>query len=359
VLDVPNPSHPLVAVDASPAARPVRTGTERYAAELCRRLPAAAPELRFAFYSSRPGDAPGLDLTVLPAPRLWSQVRLPIELWQRRPDLLFVPSHAVPFLAPGRTLTVVHDLAFERYPAAYRPSELAYLRLTTRWAGRRCRHLVTVSEATRRDLVQIYRVPAERISVVHPGASQPPGPMPDEEAAARVAALGVDGPFVLHVGRVEPRKNQLTALAAIERLDGLLFVSAGPPADLDLVSGLRRSRRCRVLGRVSPGDLEALYQRAQALCFPSLYEGFGFPVLEAMQRGLPVVTTGVSSLPEVAGGAAEYVQDPLDPEELAAALERAIGRRQQLAGLGRARAARFSWERTATGVAEVLRGQIG
>jgi glycosyltransferase involved in cell wall biosynthesis len=358
VLVVPDP-RPLVAVDANPAARAIHTGTERYAAELCRRLPDAVPELRFAFYASRPGDLPGLDLTVLPARRLWSQLRLPAELWRRRPDLLFVPSHAVPFLAPGRALTVVHDLAFERYPAAYKTGELAYLRLTTRWAGRRCRHLLTVSEATRRDLVELYGVPPERVTAVHPGPGDPPSPLPDDEAGRRLATLGVDGPFVLHVGRVEHKKNQLTALAAAERLPGMLFVSAGSLTDPDLVTQLRRSRRSRVLGRVEREDVEALYQRAAAFCFPSLYEGFGFPILEAMQRGVPVVTARVSSLPEVGGDAARYVEDPLDPDDLAAALEEAIDRRAELADLGRAQAARFSWERTTAAVATVIRSALG
>src|SRR5438309_6954925 len=136
----------VVAVDANPATRPLATGTETYARELARRLPAAAPELAFRFYASRPGDLDGLDLTVLPGRRLWSQLRLPLELARRAPDLFFAPSHVVPFLARGRALTVVHALAFERFPAAYPPGALAYLRLTTRWAAARCPRLVTWSE---------------------------------------------------------------------------------------------------------------------------------------------------------------------------------------------------------------------
>ena len=131
----------VVAVDASPATRPVVTGTETFARELARRLPSAAPELAFRFYAARPGQVDGLDLTVLPGRRLWSQLRLPFELAQRPPDLFFAPSHVVPFLARGRALTVVHDLAFERYPEAYPPAARAYLRVTTRWAERRC-HIV-------------------------------------------------------------------------------------------------------------------------------------------------------------------------------------------------------------------------
>lgn len=348
-------SRTTVAIDANPAARAVRTGTETYAWEVARRLPAVTPELHYRFYAARAGDTPGLDLTVLPARRLWSQVRLPVELWQTRPDLFFAPSHVVPFAAPGRTVTVVHDLAFERHPAAYSTGELAYLRLTTHWAARRCRRLVAVSAATAADLVDLYRVPPQRISVVPLGGGEAPRHHSPAEASRRVRRLGLEAPFVLHVGRIEARKNQLTALAAVERLDGLLLACAGPIVEREMAARLASSPRCRLLGRVEQADLEALYARSQALLFPSLYEGFGLPVLEAMRRGVPVVTAAVSALPEVAGEAAVYVDDPLDAEALAAALERAFRERARLRRLGLDRAGRFSWDRTAEGVGTVIR----
>src|ERR1700674_2223820 len=128
-----------VAVDLNPATREVITGTELFAREVGSRLKPAAPDLQWLFFASRPRAGVGVDLTVAPFPRLWSQVRLPLALARTRTDLLFVPSHAVPFSWPGKALTVVHDLAFERYPNAYSRRERAYLRLTTRWAARRCR----------------------------------------------------------------------------------------------------------------------------------------------------------------------------------------------------------------------------
>ncbi len=345
-----------VAVDANPVARPAHTGTEVYAREVAGRLPAAAPDLRFVLYASRPGDVEGCDLTVLPGRRLWSQGRLCRELWLSGPDLFFAPAHVVPFLAPGRTLTVVHDLAFERFPGAYRPAALAYLRLTTRWAERRCPLLITVSRATADDLVRLHRVDESRLRVVPLGGGEPPACPPSDGAArTRVAELGVDRPFVLHVGRVEPRKNQLAALAAVERLPDLLLVSAGAIEDAGMGARLAASPRCRQLGRVADADLEALYARAEALVFPSLHEGFGLPVLEAMRRGVPVVTAAVSSLPEVGGDAAAYVDDPRDEAALAAAIETAIAGRERLRRLGLARAAQFTWDRTAAGVAAVMR----
>src|SRR6202165_2466350 len=171
--EVREPKFKTVAVDINPATRAVMTGTEVYTREVSSRLPAAAPELRWRFFASRPRAGLRVDLMVLPLPRLWSQVRLPIALAAERPDLLFVPAHAIPFAWPGRALTVVHDLAFERYPDAYSPAERAYLRLTTRWAAMRCRLLIAISESTKADLVSVYGVRPERIRVVPLGASEP------------------------------------------------------------------------------------------------------------------------------------------------------------------------------------------
>jgi glycosyltransferase involved in cell wall biosynthesis len=344
-----------VAVDVNPATRAVITGTEVYTREVALRLEVAAPELRWRFFASRPGAGLGVDVTVLPFRRLWSQARLPIALASERPDLLFVPAHAIPFAWPGKALTVVHDLAFERHPHAYSAAERAYLSLTTRWAALRCPLLIAVSESTKADLVSAYGVRPERVRVVPLGASEPTtAPAP----ASRLAEMGLNGSFVLQVGRIEARKNQAAALAAVERLDGVTLAVAGPERDTALAAKLRASASCRVLGRVDQPTLELLYKRARAVVVPSLYEGFGLPVLEAMARGKVVVAAKASSLPEVGGDAALYFHDAADPEQLATVLEVALGDqklRTSLARAARARAKRFTWNRTAAGVVSVIR----
>ena len=278
-----------------------------------------------------------------------------MALATERPDLLFVPAHAVPFAWPGKVLTVVHDLAFERYPRAYSAAERAYLRLTTRWATVRSRLLITVSESTKADLVSAYGVRPERIRVVPLGASRPEV---RAAPASRLAELGLNGNFVLQVGRLETRKNQAAALAAVERLDGVTLALAGPETDPALAARLRASGRCRVLGRVDQPTLELLYARAAAVIVPSLYEGFGLPVLEAMARGKVVVAAKASSLPEVGGDAALYFHDAADAGQLAKVLEVALGDeplRKSLAKAARERARQFTWERCAAGVAAVIR----
>lgn len=351
----------LIAFDANPLTRPAVTGTELIARELAFRLPSLIPESRWTFYSGRPAPGLGLDLTVLPMSRLWSQLRLPAELLRRPPDLLFAPSHVVPFLAACPALTIIHDLAFEHFPAAYGTAARRYLQLTTRFAERRCRVLLTVSESTKRDLVQLHGISPERIIVALPGAGTPPSaarpPAGDE---ARLAELGLKSEFILQVGRVEPRKNQLAALAAVESLPGLRLACAGTVSDERMAGRLRASASAVVLGRVEPEDLALLYRRAAAVVVPSLYEGFGFPVLEAMAAGAPVVTSRRSSLSEVGGEAVLYVDDPADTGSLARALAGAIAEplRGRLIEAGRRRASEFTWERFAGTVAGVIRSLL-
>jgi glycosyltransferase involved in cell wall biosynthesis len=344
-----------IAVDVNPATRAVVTGTEIFTREVGARLPRVAPEYRWRFFASRPRAQLGIDVMVLPFPRLWSQVRLPLALAGGRPELLFVPGHAIPFAWPGRVLTVVHDLAFERHPEAYGFRDRTYLRLSTRWAAARCRLLIAVSESTKDDLVQLYRVARERVRVVPLGVSPPTTPA---APAARLDQLGLSGTFVLQVGRVEARKNQAAALAAVERLDDVTLVVAGPERDRSLSEQLRNSTHCRVLGAVDQPLLELLYRRAAAVIVPSLYEGFGLPVLEAMVRGKVVVAAKASSLPEVGGEAALYFHPSAGPEQLAGVLDVAVhdqALRTRLARLAKARAAKFSWDRTAVGIAAVIR----
>lgn len=353
---------PVIAVDANPATKPVVTGTELYAREVVRRLPRVAPDLEWRFYASRPAPELGVDLTILPFRRGWAQARLPLELAGNRPDLYLDLAHVVPAWCPAPPMKVFHDLAFERFPGAYRPAQLAYLRWTARRAARVCRTLLAVSEATRQDLHSLYGVDPDRVTVVHEGGGEGvPDPGDPKLDAGRLLGFGIDAPFVLNVGRIEPRKNQLAALEAVERVPGLLLVCAGAVHDEAMAARLDASPRCRLLGRVTDPERDLLYRRAEALLFPSLYEGFGIPVLEAMRQGLPVIATRTSSLPEVGGDAVIYVLDARDSEAMAAAVQRLrdeAGLRRRLIAAGRRQAAKFTWDRCAAGVAEAVRSRL-
>ena len=353
---------PVIAVDANPATKQEVTGTELYTREVVRRLARVAPDLDWRLYAARPAPGLGIDLTVLPFPRLWSQARLPVELARARPDLFVDLAHVVPAWCPVPSLKVFHDLAFERFPGAYRPADLAYLRWTTRRAARLCLTMVAVSEATRQDLASLYGVDPGRVTVVHEGGGEgTPDPGDPAEDAARLRGFGIVAPYILTVGRIEPRKNQLTALAAVERLPGVQLVCAGAIHDDAMASRLDASAHCRLLGRVSDTERDLLYRRAEAVLVPSLYEGFGLTVVEAMRQGVPVVATRTSSLPEVGGEAAIYVLDAHDSEGMAAALQRLRsepGLRRRLLAAGRRQAAQFTWDRCAEGVAAAVRGRL-
>src|SRR5438552_1120010 len=195
-----------------------------------------APELRWRFFASRPRAHLGVDVVVLPFRRLWSQVRLPLRLASERPDLLFVPAHVIPFAWPGKVLAVVHDLAFERHPYAYQVADRAYLRLSTRWAVSRSRLLIAISESTKHDLVDMYGVTPERIRVVPLGISAPAVP---PAPPSRLTELGLNGSFVLQVGRVEPRKNQS---AAPDQLASVFDAALG---DQTLRTKMARAARAR------------------------------------------------------------------------------------------------------------------
>ena len=351
-----------IGIDASRAAVAQRTGTEHYSYQVIRRLLALAGETPITLYYNQP-PPPGLfaggEARVIPFPRLWTHLRLSWEMLLRPPDALFVPAHVLPPVRPRRTVVTVHDLGYLYHPEAHTRFARWYLDLSTRWNARVATQVIADSEATRRDLIRFYHTPATKIVVVYPGVGREFAPVTD--AAARRAArerYGLPEGYILYVGTLQPRKN----LARLVQAFAMLCQNTAAP-DLVIagkkgwlydeiyrqVSVLGLERRVHFPGYVAQDDLPALLSGARCFALPSLYEGFGLPVLEAMACGTPVVCSNVSALPEVAGDAALLV-DPTDTAALAEALRVAAldeGRRQRLIAAGRAQAARFSWERCA------------
>ncbi len=361
----------LIGIDASRAARGKRTGTERYSFELIRHLVALDQKNRYRLYFDRPPFCElriaNCELRVMPFPRLWTHARLSWEMMHRPPDVLFVPAHVLPLVHPPRSVVTIHDLGYLHFPRAHRLLDRLYLDLSTRYNARAAAHIIADSQATKRDLVERYGVAPSKIAVIYPGYDgETFQPLRDREAIEAVKArYGIAGDYILFVGTIQPRKNLVRLMEAFSLLKrqaaDLQLVIAGKKGWL-YEAIFRRVRELGLEGRVvftgyvAEEDLPALFSGARLFVFPSLYEGFGLPVLEAMACGVPVVCSNASSLPEVAGDAA-LLFDPLDVEGMAAAMERVLGDerlRAELVERGLKRARGFSWERCARQTLAVL-----
>ena len=360
---------------ASRAVSDQPTGTEHYSRELIRHLiQLAAGEDRdhsFVLYTSRnplPGLVPAgakAHLKVMPFPRLWTHLRLSWEMMRNPPDALLVPAHVIPLVHPRASVATIHDLGHLYFPEAYPKATLKYLAWSTKHNVKHAAHLLADSEATKRDIIQHFQVPDDRITVVYPGVSPQ---FSVDYAAADLTAVraeyGIDGPYVLYVGTLQPRKNVerlIEAFALAKRTAGFpeRLVLAGRMGWLP--EGIMRRLKdlgeaVTLAGYVPETDLGALYAGATAFVLPSLFEGFGMPVIEAMASGTPVIAANAASLPEVAGDAA-LLFDPYSTDELAEALSRLCSDqdlRAELRARGRTRARTFTWELAAKRTLEVL-----
>ncbi len=370
-----------IGVDASRAFRAQATGTERYSREILGHMVSlpGADTVHWRLYADRPPPPelvpwmaelpPGVELRIRPAWRLWTHRALAREVTRRPPDVLFVPAHVVPFVWPPDRLppcvVTVHDLGHRHVPWAHPRVQRLYLELSTRWNVRVARRVIAVSRATAEDLERLYRVPPARIAVIHEGVTA--GPRPSEAAVAQVRArYGLARPYALYVGTIQPRKNLARLIQAYARLVhedavGWDLVLAGRRGWLSraLYAAAREhgvGQRVHFPGYVPEMDRLALLAGARFFAFPSLFEGFGLPVLEAQQMGVPVMCGNNSALPEVAGDAALLV-DPEDVDALAQAMLRLSqdpALREELIQAGYRNVKRFSWEKAARETLAVL-----
>lgn len=280
----------------------------------------------------------------------------------RSADLVHAMSgSAIPPVADGQRLVVtVHDLAFDRYPGMFPRPWRAMYRLGLRAAVRRAHAIVTPSRSTAEDLLSRTNVEPRKLHVVPEAAALPESDVDVGEALSRLKLMP---PYVLFVGTIEPRKNLVRLVRAYRRVAATgvphSLVLAGPLGwhheSLMRELALEGPGEIVMTGALAPDELDAVYRAADAFVYPSVYEGFGLPVLEAMTRGVPVVASNTSSLPEVTGDAAIGV-NPRSVRELAAAIESLctdVDLADRLAAAGRRRAERFSWDETAARTAEV------
>ena len=303
---------------------------------------------------------------------LWQRARLPlpIEHWTGAIDVFHAPDFVLPPARTSHTLVTVHDLSFRLHPEAAHERLRRYLERAVPRSLRRAERVLVVSHSTARDLERLMRVPADKTKVLYHGIGAQFRRVEDAQLLGAVRArYGLPPRFVLHVGTIEPRKNLLRLIAAFEELRkqpdyrDLGLVLAGKPGWLvePILERARMTPGVVLTGAVADDDLPALYTLADVLAYPSLYEGFGFPPLEALACGTPAVTSNTSSLPELVADVALMV-DPQDTAALATALKRALDDpavAEAARTAGPKHAARFTWTETARQLLEVYHSLVG
>ena len=296
------------------------------------------------------------------------QITVPRDLRRERADLFHAPHYVLPPLTPCKSVVTIHDCIHLRFPQ-YLPNRLgyAYARGAMWMATHQSSRILTVSEASKRDILRYFNVPPEKIDVIYNGIDERFSTPPPEDDVARVRErYQLYDPFILYAGNIKPHKNLERTIEAFH-----LLRRSAEFAEVKLViigdeiakyAALRHAvhrhklhKYVRFFGFVPNQTLAILYRLAGVFVFPSLYEGFGLPPLEAMASGTPVITSNVSSLPEVVGDAALLV-DPLQPEAIADAMRRVLSDpalRDDLRARGLDRARHFSWERSIRRVREI------
>jgi glycosyltransferase involved in cell wall biosynthesis len=363
----------LIGIDASRAVLHQRTGTEAYAYFLIQALIALTKDskygLRLYFNQPPPADLfqkfPHVEFCVIPFTRMWTHIRLARELQRRPPDVFFTPAHVIPFFYRGPSVATIHDLGYHYFPSAHTKSQVAYLKVSTRSNSRFAKEIIADSNATKRDLIHYYGTGSAKITVIYPGLDPDLGPVKDSRLIALTQSkYGIEMPYLLYIGTLQPRKNldRLVNAFAQSGLPHQLVLGGKPGWQteplLNEISSLEESVRARVLlaGYIAEGDKAALLSGAKALVYPSLYEGFGFPVLEAQVCGTPVLAANSSSLPEISGGSALLV-DPMDVGAIARGMRSIVEDsmlRQELIDKGFKNTNHFDWQKTAENVLVVL-----
>lgn len=340
-----------------------RAGIDSYIRGLLPHLPAADTRLNYtAFVGSVRDDLlNGMaavrvppHISMQPAARvLWEQLFLPRMCVNERVRLLHSMAFVSPVLSPVPTVVTVYDLSFLRLPGSFRVANRIYLSLLTRLSCQRARRVIAISEHTRTDVVELLGVSRERVDVVYPGLSSGFRRASAQAVNAFRERRGLPEHFIFYLGTIEPRKNLSVLINAYNKLrpEGVKLILAGDKGWLfedvfKTVDELHLSRDVLFPGFLPVDELPLWYSACSAFVYPSDYEGFGLPVLEAMACGAPTITTNAASLPEVAGCAAQLLP-PGDVDALADCIDILLGTpslQKELAASGPVQARRFSWE---------------
>lgn len=365
-----------IGIDASRAFQKNKTGIEEYSYQVIKNIRSYLRDEQIILYlnpaiNTRPDfELPkNWKIKFLRAPIFWTQARLSFEMLFHPIDVLFVPAHTVPLIHPKNTFVTIHGLEYEFCPEAYSPWQKFYMRWVIRNSCRWAKKIIAVSENTKKDLMKLYKVPEEKIKVVYEGISIDQGltfPLTDESANSSRSNLLTDK-YLFFVGRLEERKNIGGMVEAFEMLKEkynlphkLVLAGKFGYGGEDIRNKIEESRNKKdivLTGYISDEEKWELMKKADVFLFPTSYEGFGLPILEAQVAGTPVVTSNVSSMPEVAGDSAVLV-DPKDTSAIAEAAYKLISDescKNDIIKKGQENVKRFSWKKCAEEIAEVIR----
>ncbi len=357
----------------SPVSGYRRAGIHQYIAQVLRHLPRLDGRPHYTIYTrDRASIEERDDFTVVssrwPTERrsvriLWEQFSWPLQAAREQFDLLHSMAFVTPVLTNTPAIVTVYDLSFVHFPETFPAAQRLYLHSQTSRSVNKAHRVITISEASRQDLHHFFDVSLDRIDVVLPGVEQVYRPLPDEHVKVFREMRGVPEKFILHVGTLQPRKNVpvlLEAFAQSKKVEDAVLVLAGAKGwqhdeIFAMVKNLGLEERVHFTGYVADEELPFWYNAAEALVFPSIYEGFGMPVVEAMACGTPVIAARTSSIPEAGGEAALYF-DPQDTAALARQMDSVLSERQlakQMRQSGLERAQKFTWERAGIETSQV------
>lgn len=360
----------IIGIDASRANRVLKSGTEWYSYYLILELAKIDKNNRYFLYTPNKLEGKLAKLSenfkekILrwPLKRLWTMLRLSFEMLLSPPDLLFVPAHIIPIVSPKNTVTTIHDVGFLRYPQLYSKRELKYHKFGLKQAIKKAKKIITISEFSKKELVELCHIPSEKIEVIYLGFSPKYKQIRDRqktEAILEKYHISKSIPYILYTGRLEYKKNTprfILAFSKFKKETGLphklvLVGNQGVGIEevLENIKKYNLEKEIIMPGWVSEEDLFYILSGASLFVFPSLYEGFGIPILEAMSCGVPVCASARASIPEVAGDAALFF-NPENEEEMAKSIEKILKNpnlQKELKEKGKKRASVFSWGKCA------------
>jgi len=355
----------IIGIDASRAGKKYKTGTEWYSYHLISYLSKIDKTNEYWLYTRK--DAFDLPLNLStnfyvkilswPVKYIWTHLRLSWEMLINPPDILFVPAHSVPLFHRSRCVVTIHDLGFLHNPEIYQTLARFYHRFSAWWSIKFAKRIITISQFTKNDILNRFNVSSDKIAVMPLGFDKSKYRIiQDKSLLTQIKEkYNFNKPFFFYIGRLEKKKNIKLLVAAFE-----LFLSHNPDFNLvlagclgfggdDILKAIHHNDKIKYLEYIAEEDVPVILNLARAFIFPSLFEGFGLPVIQAMACGCPVICSNTTSLPEIGGQAAWYFE-PDNKSELVALLKRInvdFAARQTLVNQGLKHAEQFDWLKVA------------